>query len=391
MKSSIATLAILGSLAAGPAWAQNPATVPGGSQPGSSVFGTPGSKAGGLPGETANATTISGAKIRDPKVYPSSSLLPEPTPVDELKPPTIAMPNEAIEPWLLTKKDGPFMVLAKTFRGPDSEKLALVLAKELRAKYNLPAYILRSKDFPGKSNIRGIPPQADVNVVQANVNVPEKYRTYDEAAVLVGNEKTLKGSEILLHKVKKIKPDCLNEMPHLFKWREGLSTALRTTNPYVAAQELYPHKHDKLVVQMNQTPRSIANCPGRYSLQIAEFTGRSTFNDKDERFQGLASLRKSPLATAADDAERLAAKLAKDPEVQRLGQPIYVYHDRRASRVFVGAFNADRDPNAAAMRDSLLRLAVPLMDHNRPTGAIDTMIVPAGSLTDLSEMKANFQ
>ncbi len=130
----------------------------GGSQPGSSVFGTPGSKAGGLPGATANTTTISGAKIRDPKVYTSSSSLPEPTPVDELKPPTIALPNEPIEPWLLTKKDGPFMVLAKTFRGPDSEKLALVLAKELRAKYNLPAYILRSKDFPGKSNIRGIPP-----------------------------------------------------------------------------------------------------------------------------------------------------------------------------------------------------------------------------------------
>ena len=84
------------------------------------------------------------------------------------------LPNDPIEPWLLTKKDGPFMVLAKTFRGPDSEKLALLLAKELRAKYNLPAYILRSKDFPGKSNIRGIPPQADPGVVQANVNVPEK-------------------------------------------------------------------------------------------------------------------------------------------------------------------------------------------------------------------------
>ena len=53
------------------------------------------------------------------------------------------------------------MVLAKTFRGPDAEKLALALAMELRGKYNLPAYILRTKDFPGKSNIRGVPPTAD--------------------------------------------------------------------------------------------------------------------------------------------------------------------------------------------------------------------------------------
>ena len=363
--------------------------MPGGSQPGSSVFGTPGPSqvdhCAARPRHELDATT------RDPKVYPSSSSLPEPTPVDELKPPTIALPNDPIEPWLLTKKAGPFMVLAKTFRGPDSEKLALLLAKELHAKYNLPAYILRTKDFPGKSNIRGIPPQADPDVVQANVNVPEKFRTYDEAAVLVGNEKTLKG----LGAPAAPGQEDQARLPQ--RHAAPVQVAGRAAHGHPHHQsvrggaELYPHKHDKLVVQMNQTPRSIANCPGRYSLQIAEFAGRSTFNDKDERFQGLASLRRSPLATAADDAERLAAKLAKDPEVQRLGQPIYVYHDRRASRVFVGAFNVDRDPNAAAMRDSLLRLAVPLMDHNRSTGAIDTMIVPAGSLTDLNEIKANFQ
>ena len=79
---------------------------------------------------------------------------------------------------------------------------------------------------------------------------------------------------------------------------------------------------------MNQGSQSIANCPGRYSLQIAEFSGRSTFNDKDERFQGILNLKKSPLATAADDAEHLADRLAKDPDIQKLGQPIYVYHDR---------------------------------------------------------------
>ena len=203
------------------------------------------------------------------------------------------LPNDPIEPWLLKKENGPFMVLAKTFRGPDCERMALALAKELRGKYGLPAYILRSKDFPGKSNIRQVPPTAEPGVVQANIRVPEKYRTYDEAAVLVGNEKTEKDSALLLHEVKKIKPDCLNAMPSMFKWREGLSTALRTTNPYVPAQYLYPRKSDRLVVQMNQTSRSIANCPGRFSLQVAEFSGRSTFNDKDERFQGLLNLNRA--------------------------------------------------------------------------------------------------
>ncbi len=320
-------------------------------------------------------------------VYADGAAMPEPTSADELKAHNMVLPNDPIEPYLLKVENGPFMVLAKTFRGVDSERMALALCKELREKYGLPAYILRSKDFPGRSNIRGVPPTADPEVVQANINVPEKFRTYDEAAVLVGNEKTEKDSALLLHKVKKIRPECLKNMPSMFKWRDGLGMALRTTNPYVAAQYLYPRKPDKLVVQMNQSPRSVANCPGRFSLQVAEFSGRSTFNEKDERFLGILSLKQSPLATAAADAERLADRLSKDPDVQRLHQPIYVYHDRTSSRVFVGSFNAWQDPEAVTVRQAMLKLAVPLLDRRRPTGGMDAMIVPAGMLTDLNDAK----
>jgi hypothetical protein len=374
MKSLLASLAILGTLAAA-VQAQAPTPPP----PATSTPTTPGVPAG-TPG----------------RAFPNASSLPEPTPADELKT-TMNLPNDPLEPWLLTKQAGPFMVLAKTFRGPDSDRMALALAKELHDKYGLPAYILRSKDFPGKSNIRGVPPTADPEVVQANIKVPERFRTYDEAAVLVGNEKTEKDSVILLHKVKKIRPECLNAMPKVFRWREGLGTALRTTNPYVPAQFLYPHKHDQLLVKINQTARSIANCPGRFSLQVAEFSGRSTFNPNDERFQegikGMMFLKKSPLATAADDAEGLADKLTKHPEFQKLHLPVYVYHDRTSSKVFVGSFESEKDPSAVGIRDALLKMAVPLVtaDKNHASQALDTMIVPAGWLTDLQPMKANFE
>ncbi len=378
MKTPITALALLGTLAVYTARAQTGAPAPTGPEPKSPFF-TP------VP---ADATQVSGTGAS--RVFPNASTLPEPTPADELKAPTMELPNDPIEPWLLTKQAGPFMVLAKTFRGPDCERMALALAKELRSKYGLPAYILRSKDFPGKSNIRGVPPTAEPAVDRPNIGIPEKYRTYDEAAVLVGNEKTEKDSALLLHQVKKIKPDCLNAMPSLFKWRVGLEKAMRTTNPYVPAQYLYPRKSDRLVVQMNQTSRSIANCPGRFSLQVAEFSGRSTFNDKDERFQGIFNPMRSPLATAAADAEHLADKLAKDPDIQKLGQPIYVYHDRTASRVYIGSFNASLDPAAVAVREALLKLAVPMLDRKRSTGGMDTMIVPAGMLTDLKDIKAKF-
>jgi hypothetical protein len=355
MKSPIATLALLGSVAGGAAWAQEPAAE--------------------LPNDVVPNT------INAPLV----TTVPEPTPADQLRPPTIALPDDPIEPYLLTKENGPFMVLAKVFRGVDSQRLALALAKELREDYHLPAYVLRDKDWPGRHNIRGIPPQADPRVVQANVKMPEKVRTFDEAAVLVGNEKTMKDCEALHHKVKKIKPKCLAGMSSIFPWRDGLVKAIRTTNPYISAQDLYPHKHDDLIARMNAGRDSIANCPGRYSLQIAEFSGRATFDPKDENFRGPLSLLKSPLRTAASDAERLAASVRKDKEVQQLGQPVYVYHGRTSSQVYIGSFQTDQDPKAGEVRERLVRMAVKLAERK---GSGDSMIVPATMLQDLEPIKA---
>jgi hypothetical protein len=251
---------------------------------------------------------------------------------------------------------------------------------------------LRTKDFPGKSLIRGTPPTVPSEVMAPDVKMPEKIRTFDEAAVLVGNEKTTADSEKLWREVKKIKPKCLEGMSSPFPWRQGLSTALRTTNPYVPAQLLFPRKPDRLVVQMNSGLRSVVNCPGRYSLQIAEFSGRSEFqwNPAQQPLGMLANLKESPLRTAQDDAERMAEKLAKDPEFTRMGQPIYVLHDRTSSRVFVGSFDAPQDPRAGEVREKLLRMAVPLVDKSskgRGKNALDTMIVPALALTDVTEIK----
>ena len=85
-----------------------------------------------------------------------------------------------------------------------------------------------------------------------------------------------------------------------------------------------------------------AGRPGRYTLQIAEFSGRSTLIEGrgqgvviDQQFVGDQNLRKSPLATAAQDAEGLAEALAKDPEVRQMGYFPYTYHDRSSSRVTV--------------------------------------------------------
>lgn len=280
MKSPLAALALFGTLAAGSAWAQSD------SQGGAQTQGVPSPNSAAFP----NINNARASSPGDARVFSGTAALPEPTPVSELKPPTIDLPKEPVEPYLLTKDVGPFMVLARVFRGPESERMALALVKELRSEYQLPAFILRTKDYPGKSMIRGVPPTAHSEVKVANIGMPEKIRTFDEAAVLVGNEKTLADSEKLLHRVRKINPKCLEGMPKLYFWRTGLAYAIRTTNPYAPAQTLYQRTTDKLVVQMNGGLRSIINCPGRYSMQVAEFTGHPRINSA-ARNSGLSTWR----------------------------------------------------------------------------------------------------
>jgi hypothetical protein len=386
MKWKIAAMALCGTMAGVPAWSQTP---------GQEVYTSqrmPQAPAPSQPGTDGASAPSAGGN----RVYSAASALPGPTPDEEIKPASVAFPDDPLEPYLLTKGNGPFMVLAKVFRGPDAEKMALVLCKELQQDFGLPAYILRSKEFPMKSYIRGTPVQAPSMTSRAAIKQPEAIRIQDEAAVLVGDEKTLQGSELLLHKVKKLQPKCLEGMPVLFKWREGggLSRALRTTNPYVPAQVLYPKTADRLIVQMNSGLRSIANCPGHYTLQVAMFTGRTAFDlnaPEGTPTSILLNPRESPLKTAHRDAEHLAEKLAKSEQMKRIGQPVYVYHDRTSSRVYVGAFNSPQDPAIAALHADLLKAAWELNAKDSWGRAkIDERIVPASQLTDVDGIKTEF-
>ena len=353
--------------------------------------------AASVPAATKDLPPTAGSPAKaDTKTIQATTTVTEPTAPDDLKASAFVKNTEPIEPWLLTKDAGPFMVLAKTFRGENAERLALALAKELRQEHGLPAYILRTKDFPGKSMIRNVPPTANPYVRQSQLAEPERVRSYDEAAVLVGNEKSLEASVQLLHKVRKINPRCLGEIDTFFKWRTGLSTATRTTNPFVPAQNLYPGRKegDKLVTQMNGGPRSIYNCPGRYTIQVAEFGGRAVFNpsEKDAGMFDSSWLKKSPLMTAADDAEQLAERLARDPELQKTGFQPYVYHDRTSSKVMIGAFNNPKDPAAAALHDALLsKVATSIAVKKRDIINKKDLIIaaanyaPANYLTDLED------
>jgi hypothetical protein len=103
----------------------------------------------------------------------------------------------------LQKENGPYMVLARVFRGVDAERFAKVLAAELRQEHKLPAYTYQRFRKGNDS--------------------------FDEVAVLVGDAKTLKESESILKQVRDISPRCLADVPKLY--RRDLARAYRVTNP----------------------------------------------------------------------------------------------------------------------------------------------------------------
>jgi hypothetical protein len=322
----------------------------------------------------------------DPNLQKSGFVVPPPINGDDQPPPNVKLPPEPIEPFLLTQENGPFMVIAHTFKGPCADKYAQMLAMELRSQFGLPAYVLRPKDFPLRSLVRGTPPTANPGINRTLPGLPELARIKDEAMVLVGDEKTMADAKKLLHQVKKLHPTCLNIIPETLPWRKGrgLFHAMVTTNPYVPAEKLFPHQPDLMIHKINQGPHSIYTCPGKFSMQVAEFTGRKQMVTGNQPPPiSIKMMQSSPLATAADDAERLAEALARDKDVRKTGYVPYVYHDRYSSKVYMGAFNAPDDPAVKRLHDDLLKMAVDLNIRK----VTDVVIVPSGGVTDVAEIR----
>jgi hypothetical protein len=166
---------------------------------------------------------------------------------------SVDLAAEPIEPYLLTKNAGPFMVLARVFRGPDAKPLAIALARELRNDYGLHAYILRKGDMPA-DHVRGVPPAGVAQGMGPDGGLPEKRRTIDQAAVLVGDEKSLEDQVRLWREVKKIQPKCLEQPVAGFQWRKSLFSAVRTVNPLIPARNLPIRHTDNLVKRLNLGP-----------------------------------------------------------------------------------------------------------------------------------------
>jgi len=261
----------------------------------------------------------------------------------------------------ITEENGPWMIMACSFSGEQAEQQARNLVYELRKRYKLPAYMHEVRfDFGEETSGRGID----------RYGAPRKMRyrrggTLEEIAVLVGDYPYVDAPEAqrTLKKIKYSQPDCLkidkgkSTTQSLAGWRlmqkhlqaaigsvnkeKGpMGHAFVTTNPLLPREYYVPKGVSKLVLRMNKNVKhSLLDCPGRYSVQVAHFTGKVILDQDDiQAIESGEKKMKSSLDKAAEKAHKLTEAL------RAKGYEAYEFHDRYASIVTVGSFNSVGTP-----------------------------------------------
>ncbi|MBM3953743.1 MAG: hypothetical protein FJ309_03850 [Planctomycetes bacterium] len=246
----------------------------------------------------------------------------------------------------LAEQDGPWLVLATTFRGEGARDDARRLVQELRQKHGLKAYTHeKSFDYTGSPQGLGLNPDGS----------PKKMRYANsaqvvEVAVLVGDFASFddpRGQKVLA-RVKQLHPEALSgeggrsrsysEFRRMVGLDRGtgkgpLHLAFVIPNPLLPEDFFARQQIDRFVLDMNaDVTHSLLDCPGAYSIRVATFTGAGSFDQSTaEETPGA-----SRLVEAAEQAHRLTETL------RRAGWPAWEFHDRESSIVCVGSFDEVR-------------------------------------------------
>ena len=263
--------------------------------------------------------------------------------------------------YALTEQHGPWMIMASSFSGDGAEEQALALVHELRSRYKLEAFTHKMRfDF---HDVRG----RGVDQFGAPVKMRcQRGSELQETAVLVGNYPTVDDPEAqrTLQKIKRAQPKCLEAgndkqtNQSLAGWRMAqkqlqaaihpekkdlgpMDHAFVTANPLLPKEYFVPNGVDALVLKMNKdVPHSLLDCPGKYTVQVARFTGEVIIDQARIREVQGGKPMESSLADAAQRAHTLT-------EALRLkGYEAYEFHDRYASLVTVGSFDSVGTPRA---------------------------------------------
>jgi len=310
----------------------------------------------------------------------------------------------------VTDANGPWMIVVATFHGDQSEPRARQLVYELRKQYKLNAYTLAKVYDYSQKGMQGEGLYPDGTPIKVHYLNGQRLQ---EVAVLVGDYHRVDDPEgqKVLAMLKHAQPDSLKpptdppadqgalaglkKLPQQMFAAKGfgpLATAYITTNPLLPREYFVNRGLDKIVASMNDgVEHSLLNCKGRYSVEIATFTGRVTIDQQEirrlehEQNKGLSPQddEKSGLAAGAEKAHALTEFL------RGKGVEAYEFHDRRSSIVTVGSFESIGTPRPDGKIEMNPQVHAIMVKY----GAIESKLDPAGGAapaTGLGSKVVNF-
>ena len=264
--------------------------------------------------------------------------------------PTAWFSQDSIDPkamFPLAESDGPWLVLATTFRGEGARDDARRLVQELRGTHKLKAFTHeKSFDFTGNQRGLGLNPDGTPKKMRF-----AKAEQVTEVAVLVGDFASFDDprGQKMLAKIKGLQPAALSggsgksQSFADFKRMMGfdknaakgpMHLAFVIPNPLLPEDFFTRQQVDKFVLDMNaDVTNSLLDCTGRYSVRVATFTGAGTFDQKAIQTGGKEVEFQGRLVEAAEKAHRLTETL------RRKGWQAWEFHDRDSSIVCVGSID----------------------------------------------------
>ncbi len=278
---------------------------------------------------------------------------------------------DASADYTLTEDQGPWLVLAASFSGPEGENQARDLVLELRSEFHLPSYYYgMTFELDGANPGRGIDGYG--------APIKRRYKRGErviEHAVLVGEFPAIDDPEAqrLLKKIKHLQPASLatedgkettqslatvRQFHDFVQKKLGknedkgpMGHAFMTRNPLLPREYFAPQGVDEDVAKWNQgLDHSLMKCAGKYSIRVATFRGRSTLqgaSDKSQQARTRKAKEDEPLVVAAHNAHLLAVALREK------GWDAYEFHDRHESYVAVGSFDDGKTlPDGRVILDS---------------------------------------
>lgn len=304
-----------------------------------------------------------------PVAAPAPAAVVAGAPVAASSPPP--RPPSAPNPLPLPDNAKPWMICAATFIGPGGAEQANQVARELRDRHHLTAYIYNRADEERQKQWEEW--QARQKKYPTVRIKWRGYRVSDQYAVLIDGFKDFDSATAYLPHVKALpltqpsrdpgkspfdtvvieQPDF--EKKRFVTHRENMhSFAMVVRNPKSVSQQPNRPRFDPILKKLNAgVPHCLLDNPKRYSLLVKEYAGLHMIQSQSGLSAFLTTLGMGDKGSTLDAAAMQAGELVRFLRTPQLGFEAYVLHARQSSKVYVGGFDGPDDPALARVRRQL--------------------------------------